>query len=232
MILGDPGRVDAEEVMSGSEFQYPKSLMERIGDWVTERFDSPVDELPTPEAAPAGTFGGGAGSLIGWMIMFVAVGAVVAIIVLAIRHWVPRVLDDDEPLSEVEVQHRRSAGEWADDAEAHEAAGEWKLAIRARYRGLVRTLVDRRQVADLAGRTTRELLEDLCGTTPAAAGDFESACLLFELPWYAGAPTGADELRRMRSLAEAVLGADVVQPLDAGPQVQPGRIELPAGAER
>lgn len=230
MIAGDPGRDEVEDVMSAPEFQYPKSLMERIGDWVAERFEGTVDEVPAVDA-PAGSFNGGAGSLIGWLIIILAVAAVVAIIVLAFRHWVPRQRDDDEPLSDIEVEHARSAGDWAGDAAGYEAAGDWKLAMRARYRELVRTLVDRRQVADLAGRTTRELLDDLTSTTPAAAEEFESACLLFELPWYADVPTGAAENHRMKALSASVLDADVLEPINLGLRVRPGRIEVLSGDE-
>lgn len=231
MITGDPRREEVEDVMSAPEFQYPKSIMERIGDWVAERFEGTADEVPGVDV-PAGTFTGGAGSLIGWLIIGLAAAAVVVIIVMAVRHWVPRRRDDDEPVSEVEVEHRRSAGEWAGDAATHEAAGEWKLAMRARYSELVRRLVDRHQVKDLAGRTTRELLDDLTGTTPAATEDFGSACLLFELPWYADVPTGAEENQRIKELSAAVLDAEVVEPIDLGLRVQPGRVEVVGGVER
>ena len=96
------------------------------------------------------------------------------------------------------------------DAERLEAEGEWKLALRARYRELVRTLTDRRQLPDVAGRTTGELRVDLDRTTPAASADFDVACLLFELAWYADVPTGVDENARFREAATGVLAARVV----------------------
>ncbi len=231
MIARDPGRSEVEEVMRRAEFQYPKSFMERIGDWVAERLERLFDDLPGVDV-PAGTFSGGAGSLIGWLMIALAVAAVAVVVVVAIRRWVPTAPDDEEPLSEVEAQHRRTARQWAGDAERHEAAGEWKLAMRARYRELVRTLVDRRQVADVAGATTRELLGDVEVTTFAAARDFESACLLFELPWYADVPTGPQENRRIRELSASVLAAEVDQPIDSLLQVEPGRVELSSGQSR
>jgi hypothetical protein len=104
--------------------------------------------------------------------------------------------------------------------------------MRARYRELVRTLVDRRQVADLAGATTRELLDDVAVTTPAAASEFESACLLFELPWYADVPTGPEENRRIRELSASVLAAEVERRIDSLLQVEPGRVEVSPGQSR
>ena len=72
-------------------------------------------------------------------------------------------------------------------------------ALRARYRQLVRTLVDRRQLPDIAGRTTGELREDLARTTPDAGEAFDTASLLFELAWYAHVPTGAEQSAQFRA---------------------------------
>ncbi|MEO2106551.1 MAG: hypothetical protein ABGZ36_13005 [Actinomycetota bacterium] len=213
--------------MARPEFQYPKSLMERVGDWVAQRLENLFDDLPGVDV-PAGSFGGGAGSLIGWLLIILALAAVLAVVVVAVRHWVPRVDDDSGKLSEAEAEHRRRASEWAREAQDHEGRGEWKLAMRARYRELVRTLVDRKQVADLAGLTTRELLQDVATTTPGATADFESACMLFELPWYADVPTGPVENARIRSLSEAVLAEPVEQTVDAAMVAAAGRVEVEA----
>jgi hypothetical protein len=129
------------------------------------------------------------------------------------------------------VEHRRRAGEWADDAERFEAAGEWKLAVRARFRELVRTLVDRRQVADLAGRTTGELRDDLATTTPGATDAFDTACLLFELPWYAHVDTGAAENARFTAAAAAVLAAPVERTVDDRPVTAVGAVVVAPGDE-
>ena len=211
MIWADvPDRDDVREVMSRLEFQYPKSIMERIGDWIGDKLDELFNRAPSPDVPNVnGGFGGGAGSLIGWLIVLLAVAMVVAVVVVVVRHWMPRVGDDEEALSDTEVEHRRKAREWASEADRLEAEGRWKLAIRARFRELVRTLVDRRQVADLAGRTTGELRGDVEATTPQAAEAFDTACLLFELPWYGHVATGEDESRRFKDAAAAVLAAPV-----------------------
>ncbi len=230
MIIGDPSRADVEGVMSRPEFQYPKSLFERIGDWIADRFGNLFDRLPG--GGPTGSFGGGVGSLVGWLIVVLAIAAVVAVIVIAVRHWVPRIEETGEKLSEIETEHRRRAREWAAEADELEARGEWKLAIRARFRELVRTLVDRSQVADLAGRTTRELLEDVTVTTPGAADAFDTACVLFELPWYGDVPTGPQENQRFRSLAAQVLAAQQESDLHDGETPRVGRVEVHAAGGR
>lgn len=225
-----PGRDDVRELMSRPEFQYPKSLAERVGDWIGERIDRLFERLNLPDVGVGGSsFGGGVGSIVAWLLIVVALAAVIAVIVVTVRRWRPRTRDVEE-LSEAEVEHRRRAGQWARDAERHEAAGEWKLAIRARLRELVRTLVDRRQVADLAGRTTGELVDDIGFSTPAAMDAFEEACLLFELPWYGELPTGAAENARFRELASAVLEAPVERTVQGGPVAETARIEVLVGA--
>ena len=221
-IASDSDRADVREVMSRPEFQYPKSIMERVGDWITEQLNRIFDRGPS-EVSTGSTFSGGVGTLIGWVILALAVAAVIVIVVLVVRRWVPKQREDGEETSEVEIEHRRAASEWSRQAQDHESRGEWKLAMRARYRELVRRLVDRGQVADLAGRTTGELLTDIEFTTPAAVEDFHTACLLFELPWYADVATSEVENARFRECSEAVLGAPVEQSVAGRPTVAVGR---------
>lgn len=227
MILGSPERDDVAEVMSRPEFAYPRSIPERIGDWISERLDDLFNRMPevdTPNTAAP--LGGGIGSLLGWVLVIAAVAVVVVVVVIVIRRWVPRVRDSEESASHVDTEHRRSASQWASDAERFEAEGDWKLAIRARFRELVRTLVDRSQVADLPGRTSGEMLADLARTTPDATDSFHTASMLFELPWYADVPTGEAENARFRTAAETVLAADVLERIDAEPSVRVGRVEV------
>lgn len=203
-----PSRDEVREVMARPEFQYPKSLMERLGDWLGERLDDLFGRTPDP-GVPNTTFAGGIGPVVGWLIIVVAVAVVVVVVVVVVRNWVGKASPEEEPLSDTELEHRRRAKEWAGEASDHESRGEWKPAVRARFRELVRTLTDRRQVVDLAGRTTGELRDDMAATTPDAADAFDTACLLFELPWYADVPTGEAENRLFKQAAATVLAAPV-----------------------
>lgn len=226
-----PGRDDVAEVMSRPEFQYPKSAMERVGEWIAERLNRVFDG-GAPEVGGATTFSAGFGTLLGWLVLALAVAAIVVVVVLVVRRWIPAVKPEVDEPTEAEVEHRRRASEWSREAVDHEARGEWKLAMRARFRELVRTLVDRGQVADLPGRTTGELLADVAVTTPSAVDDFHTACLLFELPWYADQPTGEEENRRVRRCSEAVLSAPVEGSLAGEPVAVVGRVrEVPGEAD-
>lgn len=226
MITGSPERDRVSEVMSRPEFAYPRSIPERIGDWMGDRIDDLFNRAPSPSIDPRAAAGGGLSSLLGWLLVIVALAVLVVVVVLVVRRWVPRVRERTDPETTVETEHRRAASQWAREAAAHEAAGEWKLAIRARFRELVRVLVDRGQVADLPGRTTGELLFDLEATTPGAVEDFGAAALLFELPWYADVPTGRSDSERFRELADQVLAAGVARRIDTAPVAAPGRVEV------
>jgi hypothetical protein len=211
----DPAEVreQVREVMERPEFDYSPSWFERALDWIGEQLSNLFE--PGDEVA-GGTFGGGIGALFGWLLIVLAVVALIWVVVWAVRKRLRLGRRaDEEPVSPVEVEHRRRPEEWMADAERLEAEGAWKDAMRARYRNLVRVLVDRRQLPDVPGRTTGELRVDLDRTTPAAHDDFDTCSLLFELPWYGDVPTGPEENARFRAAAERVLAAPVEDRFDA-----------------
>ena len=201
----DAIREQVREVMARPEFSYEKSWLDRFGEWLAEQLSKLFPDVSA--GGPGGTFGGGIGTLFAYVIIVLALGGVVAAVIYVVLHRVKKVTAAEDEPTQIELEHRRSADAWRDDAIGHEAAGEWKEAIRARYRLLVRTLVDRRQLPDVPGRTTGELRDDLAATTPDAAAPFDTLSLLFELPWYADAPTGADENDRFRVATDQVLAA-------------------------
>jgi hypothetical protein len=206
-VSSEQARAAVRDVMARPEFDYSPSVLERISEWIGEQ----LSKLFAPaETAAGGSFGGGIGTLFGWLIMLAAVAALVVVAVWVIANRSRRERgEDEEPLSPTEVEHRRRADEWRSDAERLEAQGRWKEALRARYRHLVRVLVDRRQLPDVPGRTTGELRGDLAATTPDAVDEFDTCCLLFELAWYADVPTDAEGNARFRTAAGRVLAAPV-----------------------
>lgn len=211
MILQDPRSDPAEltedvrRVMARDEFRYEKSWFDRLAEWIGRQLERLFGDGDPSGPASGASFAGGIGSVLAWLLIVVAALAIIAVIVYVVRRRVARVPDDDGPETEIEIEHRRSARAWASDADRLEAEGDWKGALRARYRHLVRTLVDRGQLPDVPGRTTGELREDLALTTPDATEAFDTASLLFELAWYAHVPTGPDEAARFADAAEEVL---------------------------
>jgi hypothetical protein len=212
-----PGPVidDVERVMSDPAFDYTPSWLDRALDRIAEF----LGDLVSPSFGGAGgTFGGGVGGVVAWLFVVAALVAVVVVVVVAVRNRIrrPEVVDE----SSVDVEHRRPAAEWAADAARFEAEGAWAEAVRARYRELVRRLVDARSLPDVAGLTTTELRDELDRTTPSASGDFGLACSVFEAAWYRLEPVGPGDLGALRDAAARVLQAPRV-PSGAGAPVEP-----------
>lgn len=191
------------DVMSRPEFSYDKSIVERFGEWISRQLERLFGGAEA--GAPTGSFAGGAGTLIAWLIIALAAVAVVATVVYVIVRRVRRPPPEDEPVLATEVEHRHPANHWARLAEEHEARGEWKEALRYRYRELIRTLTDRRSVPDVAGLTTGELRVALHDAAPGADEPFDRATSAFEAAWYAGRATGAAENAAFKDAAAAVL---------------------------
>jgi hypothetical protein len=103
------------------------------------------------------------------------------------------------------TEPRRSAVNWRAEAERLEAEGNWKDALRCRYRSLVMELIERDVLRDVPGRTAGEYRVELREHAPTAATAFSGASELFERAWYGDLPTGATENERFQVLARDVL---------------------------
>jgi hypothetical protein len=182
----------AEEILSSPEFRAPEpSLLERVRDWLLERF---ADLLRT-------LAGSGAGTVVAWVIL----GALVAVLVVLVARVGHTVRRDPAGGVDAVVERRRPAVEWLAEAERFEAAGDWKRALRCRYRALLADLVRHGVVRDVPGRTTGEYRREVQARLPAAGGEFAGASELFERAWYGDLPTGPEEAERFRVLADAVV---------------------------
>ena len=186
-------RTRADEILSRPEFERHKSLLQRILDWIGDQ----LSRL---------SFGVGHGpGFLGDLIGLVVIVAVIVLLVVFIRAF-RRTRRPPEPEIElsVEEESRRSASDWRSDAERFEAEERWREATRARYRELIRTLVDERVLTDLPGRTTGEYDHELSAARPAAATAFDELTALFETAWYGGQPTTAAQHQRFCELAAEV----------------------------
>ncbi len=187
-------RDDIERILARAEFREPpRTFLDRARDWVLRQLDRTIEALVRA---------GGAG-VIGWVVVgLAAVGAVV----FAAR-FARGVQADPARARPVAPAPRRSARDWGADAEAHEAAGRWRPALRCRYRALVAALAERGLVDDVPGRTTGEYRAEVDRAAPRSAAAFDDATALFEAAWYGDHPTGPDESRRFRELSDRVLEA-------------------------
>ena len=144
---------------------------------------------------------GGAGSIIGLVVVLLIMAALFLLIV-----WFSRGITRDPAIAAaLPAVPRRSGASWRAEAEAHERAGEWRQAVRSRYRALVADLAARGLVDEIPGRTAGEYRGEVRRNVPTVATEFADATELFELAWYARWPTGPDDATRLRALSDQVL---------------------------
>lgn len=186
-----PGQVSrtVHGVLARPEYRHPgPSLFERIQrdvlDWVARVLSDIV--------------GAGVGA---WIALALIVG-LVALIVWRLAGGVTR--DPGHGVA-VSTGRLRPAADWRAEAEAHEAAGEWREAVRCRYRSLVADLAGRGFVHEVPGRTAGEYRNELGDAVPAASPPFAGATELFEGAWYGKRPTAATDAVHFRELADRVL---------------------------
>jgi hypothetical protein len=181
----------ADEILSRPEFDEPsKSIFESVSDWVRERIAEFLSNLS----------GGGAGSVFTWVVL----GLFVVVIVVVIVRVARTAQRDPGIVPVLAKEQRRRAADWRAEAERLEQQGDWRGALRARYRYLVTALVEREVLRDIPGRTTGEYRREVADRAPGVSGEFAGASELFERAWYGNAATGPDEARRFDELSEQV----------------------------
>jgi Domain of unknown function (DUF4129) len=190
----DPGQIHraVDEVLARPEFRpAAQPLLDRIWSWIVTRLGELLASLQATTA----------GSLIG-LAIFVLILLVLGL--LAAR-FVRTMSSSPEVAAAVVATPRRSVAEWRGEAEAHEAAGEWRQAVRCRYRALVADLASRGVVEEVPGRTSGEYRGEVGRNLPDASEAFAGATEVFDWAWYGRQPTGEGEAARFRDLAGRVL---------------------------
>lgn len=204
----DAERRQARRILAGDDYQEGgrgRSLIEKVRDWIRDR----IPRLSRPGGAKAGD---GLSRLLSLLVVGVAGGLAVALIVFVVVRIrrgsrVDGGDDDGDDGGDIEVTPLRSTSEWASEAERLETAGEWRPAMRARYRELVGVLIDRELLADVPGRTPGEHRVELAIAASTAAPPFDAATAMFQASWYGDVVTGGDDLARFRELAGSVVEA-------------------------
>ncbi len=180
------------EVLARPEYQRPSpGFVQRLRDAVVDLLERFLTTL----------LEGGRGTVVAWTILAVAI---VAAVLVALRFARGVTRDPGRGVATTAIP-RRGAADWRADAEAAERAGQWRQALRCRYRALVAELADRGLVEEVAGRTAGEYRAEVAGTAPAVAGPFAGATELFERAWYGEWPTGQEEAAQLRDLSDEVL---------------------------
>lgn len=182
-----------DEILSRSEFQGPpRSIVDRVLDYVSELISEAI----------GGVIGGGRGSLAGFILFVVLLGALVFVWI----RFVPTMSRDPGARADgaTAVAGRRAV-DWTAEADAAAAAGRWRDALRCRYRALIARLSERGVIEEVAGRTAGEYRHELHRALPVAAPDFSRATELFELAWYGDQSTDTGDHDRFVELSDRVL---------------------------
>jgi len=181
----------AHDILSRPEFQPPpQSLLDRLRHWVGHQISRAID------AALSGNL-----TVIG-SVLLIAIAVLVVYLVVRATRGVHR----DPTLRGVVVGGRsRPPADWLAEAADCERRGDWRGALRARYRATVAELARRGLLDEVPGRTTGEYREEVAGSLPGSSGDFTGATDLFERAVYGHLPTGPEEAGRLRELTDRVL---------------------------
>jgi hypothetical protein len=181
----------AHDILSQAQFRTAgPSLIDRAKSWLGRQISHALT------AALAGRFG-----LVGVLVLLVLAAAIVVVVVRvarASRHG-------------GRVQGYRMEGatrppaDWLAEAVACEARGDWRGALRARYRALVAELAVRGFVDEVPGRTTGEYRAEITANLPTAAPEFGGATDLLEATMYGAHVAGPTETAELGELSHRVL---------------------------
>lgn len=194
-VPADEARRVADEVLARPEFRRPApTLVERAQRWLAEALGRIFERL----------VGGGAPTLVGWLVLG---GFVAGIVLVVVRFGRSVSVEARGPGVVVDVARPRTSAEWLAEAAEHEEAGRPRLAIRCRYHALVTDLDERGLLDETPARTTGEERAVLSRAVPGLAGPFAAATEVFDAVWYGGAPASTSDLTAFRAHAEAVVAA-------------------------
>jgi hypothetical protein len=187
----DELRDEAERILSRPEFAEPgRSWVERVFDRIVEW----IDRILSPIFSALG--GGGVGSIGGWVLLALVAGALVFVVVKAIRARVSvDAAGSDIAVTTSSARRRLSSSQWRERARSHELAGEWDEAVRCYHRAAVVDLADRVGVSDAAGSTSGQWRETAAANHLA---DFEPLTDLFEEVWYGSEPADESDAAKAR----------------------------------
>jgi hypothetical protein len=190
----DQARQEARDILSRPEYQEPpKTWADSVKEWLGDRLGDLFRNV-----------NGGAGGPVMWIILAALVGGLLFFL-FRIRggfRWREKVTED--PLFVTELEAARSPVEWLSEAERLEASGEWKQAMRCRYRALIGHLIDEGIVRDIPGRTSGEFRVETSRRAPLIAPSFSAASELFDAAWYGDVKTGQAENARFKQLASEI----------------------------
>ncbi len=164
-ILRDPAFTASQET-------WLQRLRDDVRQWFLERL--------------AALFDSGAGTVLAWSLVALAVLVGVLVVVRATRGMRRGAAADAGPPAMVVT--RRPAGDWLADARAAQQAGDLAEAVRCGYRAVVAGLAVDGALEEVPGRTVGEYRAQVRAQRPDLVEAFGRASEVFERVWYARRP--------------------------------------------
>jgi hypothetical protein len=193
-VTRDAAREEAERELRKAIYHVrDKSPVERFIDWL-------LDKLNDAFEAAVNVTPGGLPSLLVLALVIVA-------IVVALRLGL-----GPTRLRNALTDRRRgaasmTAAEYRAEAERLAAASDFKEAVRARFRAVVRELEERSVLDSRAGRTAGEIAREGSAAVPAIAADLRDAAGTFDQVWYGRRDATAADYARVRDADDRIRNA-------------------------
>lgn len=150
----------------------------------------------------AALFDSGAGTVLAWSLVGLAVVVGVLVVVRALRD-VRRGAVAEGGATAVTVS-RRPAADWLADARAARDAGDLAEAVRCGYRAVVAGLATTGGLDEVPGRTVGEYRTQVRENQPERLDDFLRASDVFERVWYARRGADPDDVTTVLDVATHV----------------------------
>lgn len=195
----------AEQILREPAFTTARpSWLARLRDDVRQWF---IDRL-------AGLFESGAGTVLAWSLVGLAVVVGLLVAVRALR-GVRRGAVAEEGLTAVTVS-RRPATDWLADARAAREDGDLSEAVRCGYRAVVAGLAASGDLDEVPGRTVGEYRAQVRTNRPQRLDAFTRASDVFERVWYARRAADQGDVDAVLGVADEVASAGSRAPARAG----------------
>lgn len=195
-VDGDVADRTVEQVLREPAFTTARrSWLARLRDDARQWF---IDRL-------AALFESGAGTVLAWSLVGLAVVVGVLVAARALRD-VRRGAAAEQGVTAVTVT-RRPAADWLADARAARDDGDLDEAVRCGYRAVVAGLAASGDLDEVPGRTVGEYRAQVRANQPPRMDGFARASDVFERVWYARRPADREDVDTVLAVADQVAPA-------------------------
>lgn len=202
LALLDPGDItrqgaaeEARRELSKAVYQAGRpGFVQRVIQWLLDQvgklFDKVVDVAP-----------GGLPSIL-------VVVAVIVAVVIALRLGLGPARLRDVLTDRRRGARARTAAEYRAEAETLAARGDYKEAIRARFRAVIRELEERGVLDPRPGRTAGEIAREGGAVVPSIAADLRAVATTFDNAWYGRHEAGRTDYDVVRAADDRIRATD------------------------